>query len=531
MGRTLSQTGVAPHPVAGLCSAGAGVGATPANRMLTGRWQVPLQTMPDASALSPPASRAGRGIVLALVLLVALALRIREAAGTHLWFDELYLVMVARHSWLGVVQLVAHDIHPPLYFLLIKGWIALGGTGEAWLRAPSIAFGLGSLVATFELGRRLRSGRTGLVAAALLALDSAHVRYSQDVESYALMWVLALMVALSAVAWVQERRGRDALMLMAAAVIGAYTHYLMLAVFLVTVLWGVAVLHDDRRALVRWLGFAALVLALFVPQVPTVIRQLAQEDWGGHYHWPSVDGLVGLGRVASGGATYLLPVFALLALLALVNAERRWTTALLVMLCCLLPLTTRAWAFVLNRDLLVLVPFWVLLAAAGLEQITWRRAGIVATGLLLLLAARASWMHHRFDEPRELARAASVITRDAPQDAILLHSETHSLLYFAFYQPSARNRLLFPAGQHVHFSDGGLVVDDSLLISPEAFLAERARGVPWWGVHCDRAFVRHGVVERAGQPPEELMDSLATGRHWSFPPVQVWEGAPRAIPR
>jgi hypothetical protein len=65
-----------------------------------------------------------------LLLLVGLyvAARLWRLTGACLWFDELFSVHAARHTWSGLWGFVAADlIHPPLFYALLKLWTAAGG--------------------------------------------------------------------------------------------------------------------------------------------------------------------------------------------------------------------------------------------------------------------------------------------------------------------------------------------------------------------------------------------------------------------
>lgn len=86
-----------------------------------------------APALAPP-SRAEWGAV-ALVLVAAAALRVRLAADTPLWFDEIYTLWVARLAPADLLRTVAGDIHPPLHYLLVWAWRAVGGEGDLWIKS------------------------------------------------------------------------------------------------------------------------------------------------------------------------------------------------------------------------------------------------------------------------------------------------------------------------------------------------------------------------------------------------------------
>ncbi|MFI5243396.1 MAG: hypothetical protein ACHQRL_10345, partial [Gemmatimonadales bacterium] len=105
------------------------------------------------SYASPSRSR-DRWIVLALVLLAA-AIRLRGLAASNLWLDEANSWQVATDSWGGLFTNVLRSPLGPLYFVLLKLWIAVFGASVAALRALSLVASVALLPAVYALGARL----------------------------------------------------------------------------------------------------------------------------------------------------------------------------------------------------------------------------------------------------------------------------------------------------------------------------------------------------------------------------------------
>ena len=60
-----------------------------------------------------------------VLLLLALVVRALRFEWQPLWWDEGYSVYFATESLARMVELTAHDIHPPLYYGLLHGWLNL----------------------------------------------------------------------------------------------------------------------------------------------------------------------------------------------------------------------------------------------------------------------------------------------------------------------------------------------------------------------------------------------------------------------
>lgn len=114
--------------------------------------------------------------------------------GSCLWFDEIFSVHAATHGWRAMIDFVALDlIHPPLFYALLKIWIAIGGESLVWLRLFPFAWTVTAIAPLLLLCRELKLRRAEtLTAFALLATNGALIRYAQEVRMYAVVFCLAL---------------------------------------------------------------------------------------------------------------------------------------------------------------------------------------------------------------------------------------------------------------------------------------------------------------------------------------------------
>src|SRR5690348_1185553 len=79
---------------------------------------------------------------LSLIGLVAAALRFYHAAAITLWHDEAFSALYLHYSWHEMFYRITLDVHPPLYYVLLRWWNYLFGWGLLSLRGFSILFGL-----------------------------------------------------------------------------------------------------------------------------------------------------------------------------------------------------------------------------------------------------------------------------------------------------------------------------------------------------------------------------------------------------
>ncbi len=214
---------------------------------------------------------------LAAFAFLGLALRLVQLDFQPLWWDEGYSVWFATHPLAQMATLTAADIHPPLYYALLHGWIGLLGAGPISLRLLSVLCGVLAIPAIYVAGRRFFGPWQGLLAALLLAINPLHIYYSQEVRMYGL--VALLSIGMMVAGWEANRRigrwadgqGGGAARWWAAYVLfvlaGLYTQYY--AVFLpigltLYVLWQ---RRRDALAMARWLAVQAVAALLYLPWV------------------------------------------------------------------------------------------------------------------------------------------------------------------------------------------------------------------------------------------------------------------------
>src|SRR5215212_5259616 len=142
--------------------------------------------MRRAASPVPPAA-----IVLGLAFLMAASLALRSG-GLHsgYWIDEGISVGIASHGLADIPAALGQDGSPPLYYLLLHGWMAVTGEGEAATRALSLLFALLAVPVSFWAGSAVFDRRAGTLAAVGAAGCPFLSYYAQETRMYALVVLL-----------------------------------------------------------------------------------------------------------------------------------------------------------------------------------------------------------------------------------------------------------------------------------------------------------------------------------------------------
>lgn len=164
---------------------------------------------------------------------------------------------------------------PPLYYALAWIWTQVTGTGEWGLRSLSALAGVATVPVAYLIGMTLRGRRTGLMAAALVAVNPMLLWYSQEARAYALLALLCAVSLLYCARALRSGERRDFVFWGLAAGLALATHYFAIFVVVAEAVW---LLRQRGRESAPGLGVVALFgLAL----APLAIHQMSY----GHAEW------------------------------------------------------------------------------------------------------------------------------------------------------------------------------------------------------------------------------------------------------
>ncbi|MGF6397377.1 putative membrane protein [Pseudomonas frederiksbergensis] len=218
------------------------------------------------------------------ILVLATLVRFYHLTAAAIRGDEGSSLLLSQYSLAGIWEHAAHDVYPPLYFMLLHGWIDLFGDGIFSIRSLSALPGIVTVGLGVWLVDLLATRRAALLAGVLLALLPTAVHYSQEVRMYSLLglWLIGATIAL--MYWIRRPQSTRYLviytLLMSAAF---YTHYFTafcvlchwLYLGLIRVQPGYRLRHIQRSG--WWLANMAIV-ALYLPWLPNLFDLVQHMD-------------------------------------------------------------------------------------------------------------------------------------------------------------------------------------------------------------------------------------------------------------
>ncbi|MDH7487171.1 MAG: glycosyltransferase family 39 protein [Anaerolineae bacterium] len=225
--------------------------------------------------------------LLAFILWGAFALRLYRLDFQDIWWDEARNIDVASRPLAQIATAGELDIHPPLYFYLLHGWMRLAGESPFAIRFLSTAFGLLTLPLLYQLGRAGGGRLAGALAAAVGALAPFALGEAQEARMYTMAFAWLCLAGWSLWRAIgphpqQEEGSKDWAPWAGFALFSALsllTHYstafvvVAFALF-IALRWLAAPKTQRRPLLLRAMASGAVIVLLFLPQAAIAWRQI-----------------------------------------------------------------------------------------------------------------------------------------------------------------------------------------------------------------------------------------------------------------
>lgn len=203
-------------------------------------------------------------VVLSALAVAYIALRLWRLTDSCLWFDELFGVHAAGLSFGEMLWFVAQDlIHPPLFYVLLKIWITIGGETLFWLRLFPVVFFVLALFAFYQFCKQLKLSYPAIsVTFAFFAFNGALIKYAQEVRMYSLLMFLAILSM-----WLFTRflhLGKNIWLLTVCSVLLVYTHYFGWFVLLAEIVVILVLQRIKIREILTMFGICLLTFAPWI---------------------------------------------------------------------------------------------------------------------------------------------------------------------------------------------------------------------------------------------------------------------------
>jgi len=447
---------------------------------------------------------------LAPILILGGLLRYYNNTAVALWHDEAFSALYIRYPFSEMMHRIALDVHPPLYYWVLRLWSYVFSSSLLSLRSLSILFGVLTILAgylfvkeAFSASAKATGGsaeavakagkneKLAMLAAFFLAINPFQIQYSLEARMYTLGTFLVLF---SSYLLVKALNSNKTWVWIAYAISVAacfYTHYYLFFSVAAQGLYFIYYLFQQKRftldyrrdsLTLKGLGSYILSLLIFAPWIPTLLVQIKRVEKA--YWIPAPDrwSIPGtIWKMTFGGQgndhiTLLIATLAAVGLLIYFWRETKPPVRWFIIFGVAIPfaaslLLSFKQAIYLDRYFVFASLYFTILIAATLYLVpkyTTRRTLTIVFAIVSMALFFKNWKDlGQIDQKPGVSAASAVINADAqPNDKIYVGS---SFVYFTFryYNQTPIHPLLYSSGpleSIPHFSGTALLNNDDLIL-------------------------------------------------------------------
>lgn len=334
------------------------------------------------------------------LLALATVLRCLFIGKTDLGRDEAFSLYMAQLNIPDIVKILCKGDNPPLWELLLHGWIKLFGISEVAIRGLSLIFSALTVIPIYFLGEKHLRRFAGIAASLCYCCSTFSIYMSHECRVYSLLGFLAACSVWLFISVIHQSRPYKYILLTLVNLMLMYGHYLSIWVIVMEFLVFLIFRPIRIKIWKPYLIHSVALILLFVPMFPVLFTRF--KDSGLHGTWvektTGMDNLyVFFVRLCNTPVVTVLTIVLLLVafvrlVISLIHKEYRFGAITVLNLLWVVPLLASFilsffTGFLLDRYFYFLFPiFYLALVACCLSVFPKRKkGGIVLAAVFVLM--------------------------------------------------------------------------------------------------------------------------------------------------
>jgi mannosyltransferase len=424
-------------------------------------------------------------LILALSICIVLGVEIVNLTKISLWHDESFSALLVKYDFGEMMTRIKMDVHPPLYYIFLRGWNYIFGNSLFSLRFFGVFFSVLAIISLYILvAKGLKNKKLALFSSVLFTFSCFQIQYAMEARMYPLGTFFVILGTFFFLKGLEEKKWKWWILYAVFTSVGLYTHYFV-AFWIISqvIFFGYKIYKEAGFNFSGWIknktfrmGAASYSLAFisYIPWLPTFLKQMGQVEadyWIPAINFSSVPNT--FLKMTEGNGTdpirYWYVLVVLVATIALAayfflkkyQGKEKW----LVFISFIFPFLATVILSVkrpiyIDRYFIFGLPFYLILMSGAIlliNNIKIRRAAILLAVLGTMMTFPFHWSSLKVkDKPGMAAAAVYLNEQFKPGEKIFVGS---SLIYFTlrYYNHTGYPAKLYAPDSMPHYSGTALL--------------------------------------------------------------------------
>lgn len=218
------------------------------------------------------------------IALVALGLRLFNIEQKNLWFDEVYSWKISQGNLVQILSQTSGDIHPPLYYIVLKLWMIFFSDSIISMRSLSALLGVISIYFIYKISKMFLNNDLKIFFVLMLyTFSPLNIYYSQEVRMFNLNLFLCLGSVFYYFRFINTPSNKLGLLYLIFTILALYTHYFAFFILFTEVFILLTYFFNKNVSLViikKYLFYFFLINFFYVPWYPVLYNQVKKgQPW------------------------------------------------------------------------------------------------------------------------------------------------------------------------------------------------------------------------------------------------------------
>ena len=214
---------------------------------------------------------------IVLICLYSCMLIFLTLSSNAVWLDEAYSLSQIRHSWKDLIQFLINDVHPLLYFTILKAASVVFGSSIAVMKMVSVFPTIVMIIFVCLFLKKEFSDRAAILFLLLCISSETITHYSIEIRMYS--WALFFVTLMFVSSWYFLKSGKKQwwIAILLCALGSAYTHnFAAVGAGIVYLFLFFYALKYKKDEIVPMILLAIIGIILYLPWFPSLIGQFTR---------------------------------------------------------------------------------------------------------------------------------------------------------------------------------------------------------------------------------------------------------------
>jgi len=196
-----------------------------------------------------------------------------------LWCDEAFSAMMVKYDFLNILKNTAKDVHPPLYYIILKIFTLVFGHSEWALRLLSVLGATGMVALGAGPVRKLFGDKTAYIYVAVTIFTPIILIMAHEARMYGPAMFTVTASSVYGLLILKEGKISNWIIFGISVLASAYLHYYsLITVFLINFIMLIWIIIKKRELLLSFIIMAATVVLAYIPWIFSFLGQIKKVD-------------------------------------------------------------------------------------------------------------------------------------------------------------------------------------------------------------------------------------------------------------